>query len=47
MESMLKNAFEDIYSCLYFNNNWDDREEWEDNTQSGRHSASPTEVFDV
>jgi hypothetical protein len=54
METMPKNSFKDIYSCLHFNKDWDNEEEWEDNmytdrknVQSGRHGASPTEVFDV
>jgi len=41
MESMPKNAFEDIYSCLYFNDDWDNGEEWEDDTYTDRKTCSP------
>ena len=41
MESMPKNASEDIYSCLHFNNDWDDGEEWEDDTYTDRKTSSP------
>ena len=41
MESMLKNAFEDIYSCLHFNGDWDNGEEWEDDTYTDRKMCSP------
>jgi hypothetical protein len=41
MESMPKNAFEDIYSCLHFNDDWDDGEEWEDNTYADQKTCSP------
>jgi len=43
MESMPKpkNAAEDIYSCLHFNDDWNDGEEWEDNTYTDRKKCSP------
>jgi hypothetical protein len=41
MESIPKNAFEDIYSCLHFNDDWDDREEWEDNRYTDGKMYSP------
>ncbi|KAL3774010.1 hypothetical protein ACHAW5_004860 [Stephanodiscus triporus] len=30
MECMPKNAFEDIYTCLHFDNDWDEDDEWDD-----------------
>jgi hypothetical protein len=41
MESMPKNAFEEIYSCLHFNDDWDDGEEWEDDSYADRIMCSP------
>jgi len=44
MESMPKNAFEDIYSCLHFNDDWNDGEEWEDDTYTDRKMCSPDDT---
>ena len=41
MESMSKNAFKDIYSCLHFNDEWDNGEEGEDDTYTDRKTCSP------
>ena len=41
MESMPENSFEVIYSCLHFNNDWDNEEEWEDGTYIDRKTCSP------
>ena len=30
MECMLKNAFQDIYTCLHFDDDWDGDEKWDD-----------------
>jgi hypothetical protein len=30
MECMPKNAFQDIYTCLHFDDNWDGGDEWDD-----------------
>ena len=38
---MPKNVVEDIYSCLHFNNDWDNGEEWEDDTYTDRKTCSP------
>ncbi len=41
MESMPKNAFEEIYSCLHFNDDWNNGEEREDDTYADRKTCSP------
>ena len=40
MESMPKNAFKNMYSCLHFNNDWDNGEEWEDDIYTDRKMCS-------
>jgi hypothetical protein len=52
MECKPKNAFQDIYTCLHFDDDWNDNE-WggvyaeEKRMQSGRHGTSPPEVLNV
>ncbi len=40
MECMPKNAFEDIYTCLHFDDNWDDNDGW-DNVYADQKRCSP------
>jgi hypothetical protein len=40
MECMPKNAFEEIYTCLHFNDNWDDNDRW-DNVYADQKRCSP------
>ena len=43
MECMLKHDFKDIYTCLYFDNNWD-KEEW-DKVYTDKKQCSPEDDF--